>query len=146
MIWRYMISRTKIKTHSADLNGTLNMQIWGSEVTWKPRPNWKNFQLLQLHQKENPFNCAQCASKFMHPVDVKIHENEDQSEKPSCCNQCASTFCKSYWSEDAWKSEPKRKTVQLLLMLLKILESGDMKIHEIRTKMRSRVQLLLMWL
>ena len=64
MIWRYMISRTKIKTHSADLNGTLNLQIWGSEVTWKSRPNWKTFQLLQLHQKENPFSCTQCANHW----------------------------------------------------------------------------------
>ena len=38
MIWRYMIRRTEIKTHSAAINGTLNLQIWGSEDTWKSGP------------------------------------------------------------------------------------------------------------
>ena len=118
MIWRCIISRTKIKTHSAALNGTLNLQIWGSEVTWKSGPNWKTFQLLQLHQKENPFSCTQCASKFMHPVDLKIHENQDQSEKPFSCTECASTLCKSCWSEDKWTSDPKWKTIQRLLIQL----------------------------
>ena len=37
-----------------------------------------------------PLICTQCASKFMTPVDLKIHENQDQSEKPFCCTHCAS--------------------------------------------------------
>ena len=46
-IWRYMKFRTKMKTHSA----ALNPQIWGSEDTWKSRPKWKTIQLLLMWLK-----------------------------------------------------------------------------------------------
>ena len=39
-------------------------------------------------------------------------------------------ICKSCWSKDTWKSAPKVKTIQLLLMLLKSTNPADLKIHK----------------
>ena len=39
-------------------------------------------------------------------------------------------ICKSCWSKDTWKSAPKWKTIQLLLMQLKSANPADLKIHQ----------------
>ena len=39
-------------------------------------------------------------------------------------------ICKSSWSKDTWKSAPKWKTIQLLLMQIKSVNPADLKIHK----------------
>ena len=42
-------------------------------------------QILKIqknqYQKEKPFSCTQCASKFVNPNFMKIHKNQHQNEK-----------------------------------------------------------------
>ena len=50
--------------------------------------------------------------------DLKIHENQDQNENPFQLLLMQLQIYETCWSKDTWKSAPKWKTIQLLLMVL----------------------------
>ena len=144
MIWRYIKIRTNMKTYSAALHGTLNPWIWGSEDTWKSRPKWKTIQLLLMWLqiwkscwskdtwKSGPkwkifkhikhFSCSQCNSKSAILLIWRYMKIRTNMKTYSAALN--GTLNLQIWGpKDTWKSEPKWKTIQLLLMKLKIHES-----------------------
>ena len=100
-----------MKTYSAALNGTLNLQIWGPKDTWKSEPKWKTIQLLLMKLKI----CKSCWSKGIWKSGPKW--------KTIQLLLMWLQICKSCKSQDTWKSRPKWKTIQQLLMWLLICKS-----------------------
>ena len=86
-----------MKTHSAALDDTLNLRIWGLEDTWKSKPKWRTIHLLLMRL----WICKSCWSKDTW--------NSAQKWKTIQLLLMILKIRESCWSKDTWKSRPKWK-------------------------------------
>ena len=138
------------------------LQIWKScwsKDTWKSGPKWKIFTHHIKH-----FSCSQCNFKSANLLIwryIKIRTNlttylaalngtlnrriwgpknawkSEPKWKTIHLLLKLLKICESCWSKDTYKSAPKWKTIQLLLMQLKSANPADLKIHQNKDQNRN---------